>query len=156
MFSPFELFKMLHKCCSNTTLCGKHLCSKLVYLKDHIFWATVLFPENQAPVTRSYIPLCTSGPTAVSTSTVWLSDPVGAAELCRAFLWTALVALSSFSQSVGSIIRYLSSRQFWEPMCGSFQEGMRWHFPTNEYGPPLKVQSPSPYPISSYYTLRHL
>lgn len=96
-------FKMLHKCYSNTTTCGKHLCSKLVYLQNHVFWAAVLVPENQGPATQSHTPCCASGPTAVSTWTVWHSDPVGAAELCRVFLWTTLVALLSFSQSVSNI-----------------------------------------------------
>ena len=100
---------MLHKYYSSHTTFGRHLCSKPVYLKDHIFWAAVIFSENQAPATWSHTPFTLpavqrqpADATAVSTWTAWRNDPLGSVRLCKASLWVASVALSSFSQSVSS------------------------------------------------------
>lgn len=129
-FRPiWAIFKMLHKYYSNAA-CGKHLCSKPVYLKkkkkstcseQQFYFLKIrhLLPEVTSPAVQRQ----PSDPTAESTWTMRQNDPVGAAGLHGAPLRIALAALSCCSQSVSSIYWALVLRA-----VGS---------PGNEVSPPL-------------------
>lgn len=105
---------MLHEYYSNKTVFGKHLCSKPAYLKDHIFWAAVLFPDNQAPAPEVTLLLCRqpSDPTAVSTWTIQHNDPVGAAGHCRAALWSPWQPSPAAVNLSAAFIGHLASGQW--------------------------------------------
>lgn len=150
---------MPRKYYSDTTTCGKHLCSKPAYLEDHIYWAAVISWKS-GTCSRSHSP-CWADTAIRPNSCVHLNDlakwPRGDSRVPTEHPfespWWPFPAAVNLS---AAFIGHLSSG-----MWALLRTGVRFFPEGNKISslllrcvqpPPHRAKGASPHPISFYYT----